>query len=208
MLIQSSNCFDSTRLVTYDGYLPLLSTLQGEPSDQEVTIINTDLGAVGLSGQPNYILQDFHTAYGIPTIWPYCESVNKCLVYSQPAAPAYKSPTVLCFPPGTSAVDFYIDAAIDCVKTLHAVVSCRAVVQPGNIDVKFRVKSICESPKVGKYIGFFDEEGEDIESVTIKCKSTYPNALGLIRIGSKQQPSLKQQGVTAARESATVEATV
>lgn len=164
----------------------VLFVLQGEPSDEPVTVINTDLGAVGLSAAPQFILQDFHTAYGIPTIWPYCESVNKCLVYNQPTSPAYKAPITISLPAKVSAVDFYIDAAIDCVKTLRAVVSCKVNVQPGDVEVKFRVKSICASPDVGKYIGFLDESGRGIESVTVKCKSTYPNALGLIRIGSKQ----------------------
>jgi hypothetical protein len=93
-------------------------------------------------------------------------------------------------PPGVSAVDLYVDAAIDCVETLRAIVPCKVVAQgsSGSVDVKIKVKSICASPFVGQYIGFFDTYG-DLESVTITCKSTYPNALGLVRIGRKRHPS-------------------
>lgn len=113
-------------------------------------MINTTFGPVGLSAGTPFVLQDFAAAYGIPTIWPYCESTKKCLVYSQPQNPAYKDPVTITLPKGVSAVDFYIDAAIDCVTTMRALVSCKLYVQPGNIDVKVRVSSICAAADVGK----------------------------------------------------------
>jgi hypothetical protein len=38
-----------------------------------------------------------------------------------------------------------------------------------------------------RYIGFLDETGASIDSITIRCKSTYPNALALMRIGKKTE---------------------
>jgi hypothetical protein len=36
-----------------------------------------------------------------------------------------------------------------------------------------------------RYVGFLNESGASIQSITIRCKSTNPNALALIRIGNK-----------------------
>lgn len=151
--------------------------------------IDTPLGKVGLAANPDFILQDFYKAYKVPTMWPYCENAKKCPVYVQKDTPAMqKAPMILTLPPGTSAVDFYIDYAIDCEKTLRATVKCKVVVQPGNVEVKVQYKSICASPFVGKYLGFIDQSGDSIDSVQIKCKSDagpFPSALGLVRIGRK-----------------------
>lgn len=155
--------------------------------------ISTSMGSMGVSADPPFILQDFYQAYKLDTVWPYCDSIRKCLVYVQqdsPAAP--KAPVNITLPPGVSAVDLYIDAAIDCVKTLRAVVKCKAIVEPGSVEVKFRFSSICASPFVGKYIGFFDESGDSISSLQLRCKSTAPTALGLVRIGTKQQQDIGQ----------------
>jgi hypothetical protein len=148
---------------------------------------------MSLTADTPFVLTDFHQAYGLDTIWPYCKSISKCLVYVQQDNPAARAPVTLTLPPGASAIDFYVDAAIDCVKTMRALVKCKALVQPGGVEVKFKVSSICASPFVGKYIGFFDESGDSIESVTLTCKSTAPTALGLVRIGSKPQQGRVQQ---------------
>ncbi|KAF6261086.1 hypothetical protein COO60DRAFT_1503951 [Scenedesmus sp. NREL 46B-D3] len=139
---------DGFDVFTKRGYqmVPLLGNL----SDAPVTTIPTTLGQVALSADTPFILQDFAAAYGIATIWPYCESTKKCLVYSQPTAPALKEAITLTLPPGVSAVDMYIDAAIDCVTTLRALVSCKLTAQPGDVRVKVKVSSICSSPDVGK----------------------------------------------------------
>jgi hypothetical protein len=134
---------------TYAAYL-LHCLLQGEVSADPVTTIPTSLGPVKLSAATPFVLQDFAAEYGIPTIWPYCESTKKCLVYNQPTAPAFKEAMVITLPPGASAVDLYLDAAIDCVTTLRALVSCKLSVQPGGVQVKVKVSSICASPDVGK----------------------------------------------------------
>lgn len=167
----------------------------GHPAQADIVSgsIPTPRGPLRLSADTPFILQDFHQAYGLDTTWPYCESISKCLVYVQQDKPAYKAPVTLTLPPGVSAIDLYIDAAIDCVKTMRAVLKCKAVVQPGNVEVKFKVSSICASPFVGKYIGFFDESGDSIDSLTLKCKSSIPNAVGLVRIGSKKQQGSAQQ---------------
>lgn len=152
--------------------------------------IDTPKGPMSLTADVPFILQEFHEAYGLDTIWPYCQSISQCWVYVQQDNPASKAPVTLTLPPGTSAVDLYIDAAIDCVKTLRALVKCKAVVQPGGVEVKFRFESICASPFVGKYFGLFDDSGESINSVMLRCKSTAPMALGLVRVGSKQQAAV------------------
>jgi hypothetical protein len=54
--------------------------------------------------------------------------------------------------------------------TAHALVSCSAL-----------CAAVC------RYVGFLDESGDSIDSITIRCKSTYPNALALMRIGTKAQ---------------------
>ena len=150
--------------------------------------INTSMGVMGLQADTPFILQDFYQAYKLPTTWPYCESTHKCLVYVQQDSPVVpKAPVTLTLPPGVAAIDLYIDAAIDCVKTLRAVVKCKAVVEPGNVEVKFSFSSICASPFVGKYLGFVDESGDSIESLQLRCKSTAPTALGLVRVGAKRQ---------------------
>jgi hypothetical protein len=123
--------------------------LQGNVSDDPVSTIPTSLGPVNISAPTPFVLQDFAAAYGIPTIWPYCESTKRCLVYNQQPPPS-KEAITMTLPPGISAVDMYIDAAIDCVKTLRALVSCKLTVQPGDVQVKVKVSSTCASPDVGK----------------------------------------------------------
>lgn len=163
----------------------LLLCLQSDIMDGSIA---TALGPMRLSADAPFVRQDLHAAYGLDTIWPYCQSVSKCLVYVQQDSPTVKkAPITLTLPPGASAVDFYIDAAIDCVVTTRAVVKCKAVVQPGAVEVKFSVNSVCASPFVGKYVGFFDESGDSIDSVTLTCKSTVPTAIGLLRVGAKQR---------------------
>ncbi|WIA13157.1 hypothetical protein OEZ85_006749 [Tetradesmus obliquus] len=166
--------------------VPVLGDVSAEP----VSSIPTSLGPVQLSAATPFVLQDFAAEYGIPTIWPYCESTKKCLVYNQPKAPALKEAITVTLPPGVSAVDMYIDAAIDCVTTLRALVSCKLTVQPGDVQVKVKVSSVCSEANVGKYVGFLDETGASIDSVTIRCKSTYPNALALMRVGKKVQKAV------------------
>lgn len=162
----------------------LLLCLQSDIVDGSIA---TPLGPMRLSADTPFVQQDLHAAYGLDTIWPYCQSVSKCLVYVQQDSPAVKkAPMTLTVPQGASAVDFYIDAAIDCVTTTRAVVKCKAVVEPGAVEVKFSVNSVCASPFVGKYVGFFDESGDSIDSVTLTCKSTVPTAIGLLRVGAKQ----------------------
>lgn len=172
---------DTADVLTKRGYA--MSTVQADVVDGSIA---TALGPMRLSADTPFVLQDFHTAYGIATIWPYCESVSKCLVYVQTDSPAVKkAPITLTLPKGASAVDFYIDAAIDCVATMRAVVKCRALVQPGGVEVRFKVASVCASPFVGRYVGFFDESGDSIDSITLTCKSTVSTAIGLLRVGSK-----------------------
>jgi hypothetical protein len=119
--------------------LHIRSLLQGDVSADPVSTIPTSLGPVNLTAATPFVLQDFAAAYGIPTIWPYCESTKKCLVYNQPTAPTFKEAITLTLPPGISAVDMYVDAAIDCVTTLRALVSCKLTVQPGDVQVKLLV---------------------------------------------------------------------
>lgn len=157
--------------------------------------INTRLGPMGLTADVPFVLQDFHAAYGLDTIWPYCRSISECWVYVQQANPASRAPVTITLPPGTAAVDLYIDAAIDCVTTMRALVKCKAVVEPGGVEIKFKFSSICASPFVGKYVGFFDESGDSLTSVTLTCKSKAPTALGLVRVGSKR-PSRNQKPAT------------
>lgn len=159
--------------------------LQGPVSDGH---INTTMGVMGLTAATPFILQDFYQAYKLDTTWPYCASIHKCLVYVQESNPASRAPVTITPPAGVSAIDMYLDAAIDCVSTMRSFVKCRAVVEPGHVEVKFNFNSICASPFVGKYVGFLDESGDSITSLQLSCKSKAPIALGLVRIGVKEEP--------------------
>lgn len=48
----------------------------------------------------------------------------------------------------------------------------------------------CYGVLLCRYVGFLDETGASIDSVTIRCKSTYPNALALMRVGKKVQKAV------------------
>ena len=159
-------------------------TVNGGTIDAAAESIDTPLGAISITSDPPLFKKDFHLSYDIPTPWPYCKGLSACLVYSQVEAPPYAAPISLKFPPGVSAVDFYLDAGIDCVETLKAFVKCSIKLQPGHVEVQGALWSICDSPFVGKYFGFYDSKRKSIDSLEITCKSKYPNVLGLLRIGS------------------------
>jgi hypothetical protein len=159
----------------------------GTLADAAAATIDTPLGPLHITSDPALYKKDFHISYNIPTPWPYCKGLSACLVYSQVEAPPYASPITLKLPPGVSAVDFYLDAGIDCVETLKAYVKCSIKLQPGNVEVKGGLWSICDSPFVGRYFGFYDSEGGPIDSLEITCKSAYPNVLGLLRIGTQRK---------------------
>ena len=39
------------------------------------------LGNVSMQLSPPLVKQDFYLQYGQPTFWPYCESLERCVVY-------------------------------------------------------------------------------------------------------------------------------
>lgn len=171
---------------------------QAPLSREPVVDVATPLGRVSVGADPPLRFSDFAADYGIPTIWPYCHNITRCPVFSQVPPPPSgaanaagsalrrRPPIVLSLPPGTAAADFYIDAAIDCVNTTRAAVSCRVGAQPGDVEVKLHLVSVCGSAFVGVYAGFYDEEGPGISSVSVRCKGGWPTAIGLLRIGSKR----------------------
>lgn len=152
--------------------------------DSPVSLLDTPFGPLGLDAEPLLLKQDFHIRYAIPTYWPYCQSLSRCIVYSQQENTDPSTPLKLKLPDGVGAVDFYLDAAIDCITTLSVTLSCTLTVQPGNVSKTQTLNSICDSPLVGTYFGVYDASGGNVSDLSVTCESAYPRAVALLRLGS------------------------
>ena len=43
--------------------------------------IETQLGPMWMNSFPPLVKEDFYQQYHQPTFWPYCESLERCIVY-------------------------------------------------------------------------------------------------------------------------------
>jgi hypothetical protein len=59
-------------MVPYEG---------GKMGDYMVGPIDGELGPMFMLTAPPLVKQDFYQAYAQPTFWPYCESLERCVVY-------------------------------------------------------------------------------------------------------------------------------
>ncbi|CAL8471357.1 g10899 [Coccomyxa elongata] len=153
------------------------------------------LGNVTLQLFPPLYKENFYALYHQPTFWPYCESLERCIVYSQNENADAKVPLVITLPPGIGALDFYIDLAIDCVNTTNITVPCDVSVAtwPLPLVITKNVSSICASAEVGQYFGFYDHAGGSIQQLSVTCQGDYSRVIGLIRMGKQKEDHLKRR---------------
>lgn len=167
--------------------------VQGGQLDKVVSVVSTPIGDVHFQAQPPLFKTDFHRAYDIATNWPYCESLEKCVVYSQLDEPMPADSITISLPDRVGSIDFYVDGAIDCVNVTRARIVCAIVVTADDgeqLQVSRPFRSVCDSPDVGRYFGFFNNrKGGAIESLSLTCTTRYPRVLGLIRIGASKPKS-------------------
>lgn len=165
--------------------------VQGGAIDSPSTVIPTDLGDIQVDSDPSLYKFDLHSKYDIPTIWPYCESLESCLVYTQVEEVDPVKAITLALPANVGAIDFYIDAAIDCVNTTKARLVCTVTVNDDSgqeLKVREPLYSICDKADVGKYFGFFSNlKGGQLTKVEVKCTTPYARVLGLVRIAKSKK---------------------
>lgn len=154
--------------------------------NKPVKILSTPLGNASIEATPGLVTMDFHVAYGIGTFWPYCQSMERCLVYSQQDNTDPAQPVTLELPHGVQAFDFYVDIAIDCETVLELTAVCTAIAQPGGASITVKLASVCGSPFVGSYFGFATTDGSSINSLSVTCGSPFARMLGLLRVGAKE----------------------
>ncbi len=150
-------------------------------------VLPTIHGVIGFDAEPVLYKTDLFKAYEQITPWPYCQALKECVVYRQKQQ-AHPTPITIYLPPNTTAFDFYLDLGIDCVTTLNVSATC--VVQAyssctGDVGatIKGPVESICSSPKVGKYYGFYSDAAAERQDAGSELGATWQSAGGAAQLG-------------------------